>query len=103
MAPHRICCLRWKKNVLPERLLKWITYRLYLGAEFPTQFVSSSIYNIVNSRMGAGKPMIINTNLTANELRERYTDRIVSRIVGTYEILTFTGSDIRQILRRQQK
>ncbi len=74
-----------------------------LGAEFPTQFVSSSIYNIVNSRMGAGKPMIINTNLTANELRERYTDRIVSRIVGTYEILTFTGSDIRQILRRQQK
>ncbi len=74
-----------------------------LGAEFPTQFVSSSIYNIVNSRLGAGKPMIINTNLTPIELRERYTDRIVSRIVGTYEILTFTGSDIRQFLRRQQR
>lgn len=74
-----------------------------LGAEFPTQFVSSCIYNIVNSRLNAGKPMIISTNLTPNELRERYTDRIVSRIVGTYEILTFCGSDIRQILRRKER
>ena len=74
-----------------------------LGAEFPTQFVSSSIYNIVNSRLGSGKPMIINTNLSPAGLRERYTDRIVSRIIGTYEILTFSGSDIRQFLRRQQR
>lgn len=74
-----------------------------LGAEFPTQFVSSCIYNIVNSRLGGGKPMIINTNLSPNELRERYTDRIISRIIGTYEILSFAGSDIRQILRRQNQ
>lgn len=74
-----------------------------LGAEFPTQFVSSCIYNIINSRMNAGKPMIISTNLTPGELRERYTDRIVSRIVGTYEILTFCGSDVRQILRRKER
>ena len=41
-------------------------------------------------------------NLTQKELRERYTDRITSRLLGEYKPLIFTGKDIRaQKLMRQ--
>ena len=71
-----------------------------LGAEFATQFTVSAIYNIINSRILGGKPTIINTNLTLSELRDRYTERIVSRLMGTYSVLTFYGNDIRQLKRQ---
>ena len=57
-------------------------------------------YNIINSRILGGKPTIINTNLTLSELRDRYTERIVSRLMGTYSVLTFYGNDIRQLKRQ---
>ena len=71
-----------------------------LGAEFATQFTVSAIYNIINSRILGGKPTIINTNLTLSELRGRYTERIVSRLMGTYSVLNFYGNDIRQLKRQ---
>ena len=41
------------------------------------------------------KPVIISTNMNANELPEFYTQRIVSRIYGYYDIFEFVGDDIR--------
>lgn len=67
-----------------------------LGAEFSTQFTVSAVYNIVNTRISEGKPTIINTNLTAKELEDKYSQRIASRITGTYASLLFCGKDIRQ-------
>jgi len=72
-----------------------------LGAEFTTQFTVSAIYNLINSRMLAGKPTIINTNLTFKELDGRYGERIVSRLSGDYKSLMFIGRDMRQILAQQ--
>ncbi len=66
-----------------------------LGTEPLTQFVVSCLYNLINTRLNHGRPTIINTNLTDRELRERYQDRITSRLLGEYEILLFTGKDIR--------
>lgn len=68
-----------------------------LGAEFSTKFTVSAIYNIINSRMAAGLPTIISSNITLDEMRERYTSRVVSRIIGTYVMLEFVGSDVRQL------
>lgn len=70
-----------------------------LGAEFSTQFSVAAVYNILNTRLQSGKPVIISTNLTVKELEKRYTRRITSRIFGTYTTLAFCGSDVRQLLR----
>lgn len=67
-----------------------------LGAEMATQFTVSCIYNLINTRMNKRKPTIISTNLSAQELRERYADRITSRLFGEYIPLVFNGTDIRR-------
>ncbi len=67
-----------------------------LGAEMTTQFTVSSLYNVINTRINAGLPTLISTNLTQGQLRERYTDRITSRLFGEYRPLLFRGTDIRR-------
>ena len=69
-----------------------------LGAEFETKFNDSVIYNLLNTRMNAGRPVIVNTNLQTSEIQKRYGDRIASRLF-TMEILTFYGNDIRLMKR----
>ena len=59
-------------------------------------FTVSCLYNLINTRVNCGRPMIINTNLEADELNRRYSDRITSRLLGGFSIMRFTGTDIRQ-------
>ena len=68
-----------------------------LGAEFSTSFTVSVIYNLINTRLLKGLPTIISTNLSPEELEEKYTQRITSRIIGNYISLLFCGKDIRQL------
>ncbi|MBQ9879530.1 MAG: ATP-binding protein [Clostridia bacterium] len=68
-----------------------------VGAEFVTQFSASQIYNIVNTRMILGLPTILNTNLSLDEFNKKYFGRVASRVIGTYAVLAFYGSDIRQM------
>ena len=75
-----------------------------LGTEISNQFTSSCLYNVMNARLNKGLSTVISTNLTAGEILERYWDRITSRLLGEYQVLTFEGEDIRkQKLRRIQK
>ena len=67
-----------------------------LGAEMATQFTVSCIYNLINTRMNKRKPTIFSTNLTQTEIRERYADRITSRLFGEYIPLVFRGTDVRR-------
>ena len=69
-----------------------------LGTEFSTQFTSTAIYNLFNTRINAGKPIIINTNLTGAELENAYSQRFVSRVMASCLMLDFIGSDIRSLL-----
>lgn len=66
-----------------------------LGTEFLSQFVTSMIYNIINTRLLEGKPTIISTNLSFPEISKRYTDRLASRLFGGYTQFEFVGRDIR--------
>ena len=50
---------------------------------------------VVIGPSGSGKSTIINTNLSIDELRKMYTERITSRILGCFNPLLFTGKDIR--------
>ena len=43
------------------------------------------------------KPTIINTNLNLDDLKRRYDDRVVSRIIGNYRMLEFFGEDVRTL------
>ncbi len=73
-----------------------------LGCEMTNQFTVSCLYNIINTRMLKRKSTVISTNLSQNELRKRYSDRIISRIFGEYKPLLFRGNDVReQKIRRQ--
>lgn len=68
-----------------------------LGTEFSTQFTSATVYNILNTRIMTNKPVIINTNMDISELEKNYTQRFVSRTIGSSIKLDFVGNDIRQI------
>lgn len=66
-----------------------------LGAEAINQFSVSCLYDLVNTRLVKGLPVIINTNFDAGALREKYADRITSRLFGEYAVFPFKGRDIR--------
>jgi DNA replication protein DnaC len=66
-----------------------------LGTEMTTSFTISALYELVNTRLIGGKKSIINSNLTADELYQRYSPQIASRIKGEYHVLNFYGHDIR--------
>ncbi|MEG0273129.1 MAG: ATP-binding protein [Hydrogenoanaerobacterium sp.] len=69
-----------------------------LGAEFATAFTASTLYNVINTRINHHKSTIISTNLTLKELNLQYADRVVSRLIGNYDVLWFKGQDIRRIM-----
>lgn len=66
-----------------------------LGTELPGNFVVAALYTLVNDRLLAGKPMIFSTNLNINEIRQRYSPQIASRLQGSFQLLPFVGEDIR--------
>jgi len=66
-----------------------------LGAEFITVVTSSALFDIVNQRLLAKKPTVISTNLSPIELEDHYSERIVSRFMGNYQMIKFFGDDLR--------
>ena len=72
-----------------------------LGTEMVTSFVQSALYQLVNGRLLAEKKTVINTNLAPQQLGERYSPQVQSRLEGEYRVLPFFGEDIRKLRRRQ--
>lgn len=68
-----------------------------LGTEMTNQFTVACLYNIINTRLNRGHAMIINTNLTRDELKKRYADRITSRLFGEFHPMIFLGRDMREL------
>lgn len=66
-----------------------------LGTEISNQFTVTTLYSIIDTRLKTGKSMLISTNLSPDELRKRYWDRITSRLFGEFMLLQFTGIDVR--------
>ena len=73
-----------------------------LGTEFTTSFTTAALYQIINSRLLLSRPTIISTNLSLKELEQAYSERFVSRVMGSYTRLEFLGVDIRQQKRLEQ-
>ncbi|MGI5893727.1 MAG: ATP-binding protein [Candidatus Merdivicinus sp.] len=66
-----------------------------LGTEFSTPFSQSIVYELFNTRR---KPLIVSSNLTIQELQDKYGQRIVSRLFAKCTYMRFLGKDIRQRL-----
>jgi DNA replication protein DnaC len=67
-----------------------------LGTELTTSVTISTLYDVINTRLISDKKTIVNSNLTITELRQRYSEQIMSRLEGEYQVLTFRGEDIRK-------
>lgn len=71
------------------------------AAERETEFMNEMIFNVIDSRYRAGLPMIVTTNLTADELKrpaDIRKQRIYSRLFEMCFAVEVTGRD-----RRRQK
>ena len=68
-----------------------------LGSEFATQFSESVIYNVVNSRLNSGTPMIISTNFRPGDLSDFYHERLVSRLLNEFLTPVFADVDVREL------
>ena len=68
-----------------------------LGTEMATAFTQSALYNLLDSRLRAGKKTIISTNLDRAGIAERYGAALASRLTGEYEWLEFRGRDVRAV------
>lgn len=68
-----------------------------LGTEMKTAFTQSVLYDIINTRLVGEKGTVISSNLGLDQIQERYSPQIYSRIAGSYCSLPFFGRDIRQL------
>lgn len=66
-----------------------------LGTELNNSFTSSQLYQVIDTRLVHLRSTIISTNLSFDDLREQYSERIFSRITSSYSLLKLTGDDIR--------
>ena len=66
-----------------------------LGTEVINQFTATVLYNVINTRLSRKKSTIINTNFSRDDLRQKYADRITSRLFGEYRVIPFVGKDVR--------
>lgn len=71
-----------------------------LGTELTNSFSSSQFFSCLNERILRKKSIIISTNLSLQELRDRYSDRIFSRITSNFDLCKITGPDIRMNIKR---
>ena len=72
-----------------------------LGSELTTPFVQSALYTLINSRLSSDRRTVISSNLSMDQVRQRYTPQIASRLEGEYRVLPFFGEDIRLLLKGQ--
>ena len=66
-----------------------------LGVERSTEFIAEEIAQIINGRYNAMKPIAVSTNLTVQGIKERYTDRSISRWVETCTMVEMNHEDYR--------
>ena len=67
-----------------------------LGTEHINKVTTPFLFKILNHRVVNKKKMIISTNLSLTQLKEIYSERVISRLIGNFLPLKFIGEDIRR-------
>lgn len=68
-----------------------------LGTESVTEFSNSKLNYIIDKRLSDGKSTIVTTNHIPTELKQKYLDSMVSRMMCMYTRYTLKGDDLRRI------
>jgi DNA replication protein DnaC len=66
-----------------------------LGAEHTEGWVLTKVDAIISERYNRCGPIIITTNLSAEQLKKTYAERIVDRLRSTSKTITFSGKSLR--------
>ncbi len=66
-----------------------------LGTELTNNFVCSSLFQLLNTRIALGRGIVISTNLTLTDIGRNYSDRISSRVMEHFTLVHAFGDDIR--------
>lgn len=66
-----------------------------LGTEMSNSFVLSKFFDVINRRHLARKSTLISTNLSVEAIKDTYSERSSSRILGNYTLIKLIGNDIR--------
>lgn len=66
-----------------------------LGTELINSFTLSSLFEVINQRNIQGKSTLISTNLGLKDLKTKYSERIMSRIIESYTVFNIYGDNIR--------
>lgn len=75
-----------------------------LGTEPMTRNITVEyLFSLINERTGGGLHTVIATNLSFEDLRSRYTERISSRLLdkANFEVVGLAGEDLRLMGRRR--
>lgn len=72
-----------------------------LGTEVTNNFVASQLFEVINKRQLSGRSTLISTNLTMKQFRDRYSERIMSRIISDYAVFNIYGDNIRYQKRKK--
>ncbi|MCH5271435.1 MAG: ATP-binding protein [Lachnospiraceae bacterium] len=66
-----------------------------LGTELSNSFTNSQFFSFLNERQLRKKSILISTNLSLEEIKARYSDRIFSRLTSNFTFRKLSGPDIR--------
>ncbi len=66
-----------------------------LGTENTNSFVASQLFNILNERKLRNRSTVISSNLSLETIKDTYSERSLSRIIGNYELFCFRDKDLR--------
>ena len=66
-----------------------------LGTESPNSYTLGRFFSLINDRLQAGRATVVSTNLSLNDLADRYGERVASRMLSAYTLLPLSGDDLR--------
>ena len=66
-----------------------------LGTELTNAFVASQLFLIINNRALQKKSTILSTNISPEAFADTFSERVSSRLLGSYQLVRLSGSDIR--------
>lgn len=67
------------------------------GAERRTEWAADQLHRLAHTRSHNGRPIIVTTNLTGDEIRKQYNPRTVERLFGGAKLVVIVGGSRRTI------
>ena len=68
-----------------------------LGTELTNAFVASQLFLIMNERALQRKSTVLSTNIPPEAFADTFSERVSSRLLGSYKLVRLTGTDIRML------